>query len=262
MKNFTSIVDGFNIVVGTPLTNIAALIVLCCVIQKPPYYEKDSPEPKTADELNENARAIFACLIIAHFFTAIFRILLRSKRFRNYVVSLVSIFMGVWAVLVCVISNDWMNVRAVTTPALLLWENEKQYQFEIWLWLEGVIIWSYIFGTMTFLCLQFVRAPTTAGFERFKREREKEREEDDTFEELIDKDILKINSRLLDLFNENWTTCFLGTYLYMYPYLESDELYNYTGYLGYICVVQYATLSYSVFSSRGDEDSWTCYIKI
>ena len=123
MKNFTSIVDGFNVVLGSPVTNFAAFAVLCFVIQQPPYYNEDSPEPKTAEELNEDARAIFICLIIAHFFTGIFRLLLRTNRCKNNVVSLVSIFMAVWAVLICIISNDWAFPRAVTTPALLLWEN-------------------------------------------------------------------------------------------------------------------------------------------
>ena len=127
MKYFRSIVDGFNIIIGTPVTNIATFAVLCFVIRTPPYYTEDSPQPQTAEELNINARSLFACLIIAHFFTAIFRLLLRSNRFKNNVVSLVSIFMAVWSVLVCLISSEWSFTRAPSTPALKIWENEKQY---------------------------------------------------------------------------------------------------------------------------------------
>ena len=89
-----------------------------------------------------------------------------------------------------------------------------------------------------------------------------EEEEVNPYDPLSDKDLLKVNSGLLDHFNDNFTNCFLGVYFYMYPYLESDDLYNYTGYIAYICVVQYFSLCFSVFFSRGDEDSWTCYIKI
>ena len=38
MKYFGSNVDGFNIVIGTPVTNIATFAVLCFVIRTPPYY--------------------------------------------------------------------------------------------------------------------------------------------------------------------------------------------------------------------------------
>jgi len=46
--------------------------------------------------------------------------------------------------------------------------------------------------------------------------------DDDTYDELIDRDILRINSGLLDMFNDNFSTAFLGIYFYMYPYLESE----------------------------------------
>ena len=141
MIYLTSIVDGFNIALGTPISNIATFVVLCIVIRIPPYYTQDSVQPKTADELNFDARVIFSCLIIAHLSTAIFKLLLRkSDSCKNKVVSLVSIFMAVWAVLVCIISADWTFPRAPSTPALLLWENEKQYQFEVWLWVEVMLI--------------------------------------------------------------------------------------------------------------------------
>ena len=42
MKYFRSIVDGFNIMMGTPITNIACFAVLCFVIRTPPYYTKDT----------------------------------------------------------------------------------------------------------------------------------------------------------------------------------------------------------------------------
>ena len=77
--------------------------------------------------------------------------MLRIEKLRVKIVSLVSIFMAVWAVLVCVISKDWSFPRAPSTPALKLWENKEQYQFEIWLWDEMTLIWCYIFGTMMFL---------------------------------------------------------------------------------------------------------------
>ena len=47
MKYLRSIVDGFNIVIGTPVTNIAAFFVLCIVIRTPPHYTKDTN--KSAD---------------------------------------------------------------------------------------------------------------------------------------------------------------------------------------------------------------------
>merc|ERR1712038_516804 len=124
--------------------------------------------------------------------------------------------------LVCVISSDWSFTRAPSTPGLLLWENEKQYQFEIWLWVEMSLIWSQIFGTMTFLTCQFLKSPNSSDIETLKRKRvmERQREEDnDTYDELTDRDILRINSGLLDMFNDNHTTCFLGVYFHMYPYL-------------------------------------------
>ena len=163
MKYLRSIVDGFNIVIGTPVTNIAAFFVLCIVIRKPPHYTKDSN--KSADQLNYDARLIFSILIIAHFFTAIFMLLLRSQRFRNNVVSLVSIFMALWSVILCNISGGWsFPRRTTTTPRQDLWENEKQYQFEIWLFYENVLIWSYIFGTMVYLLGAFFRSPSESGY--------------------------------------------------------------------------------------------------
>ena len=51
-----------------------------------------------------------------------------------------------------------------------------------------------------------------------------EREEDDdgAYDELVDRDILRINSQLLDMFLDNFSLSYLGIYFYMYPYLESD----------------------------------------
>ena len=167
MKELCSIVDGFNVLLGTPTTNIACLVALLFVIRKPPYYTKDSPQPKTADELNHEARILFSFLIIGHFFTAIFRSLQRSNRFKKYVVSSVSIFMAVWGVLDAAIAMNWSFPRAPNSPYLRsigLWQNDKQFQFEIWMWLEMGILWSYLFGTMWFLFCSFLRAPTSDGF--------------------------------------------------------------------------------------------------
>ena len=85
------------------------------------------------------------------------------------------------------------------------------------------LIWSYIFGSMSFLLSSFFRAPTAEGFGPVKRKRLMERESDiDTYDELVDRDMLRINSRLVEMFIDTFTTCYIGVYFYMYPYLESD----------------------------------------
>ena len=92
------------------------------------------------------------------------------------------------------------------------------------MWLEMSIIWSYLFGSMWFLLCSFLRAPTSDGFGPQKRKALVEQEEEDvdeeTLYELFDRDILRINSRLLDLVLENFVVGFLGFYFYCYQLFE------------------------------------------
>ena len=83
---------------GTPTINFACLLTLLFVIRKPPTYTIGDPV-QTADYLNKSARVIFSFLIIGHFFTTIFRLFLRSAKFKKWVVGFVSVFMAIWGVL-------------------------------------------------------------------------------------------------------------------------------------------------------------------
>lgn len=128
MKQLSSVVDGFNVLLGTPTINFACLITLLLVIRKPPFYTVGDPQPKSADELNHEARMIFSFLIISHFFTAIFKVLLKSSKFKKYVVSFVSLFMAVWGVLDAAIAMNWSFPRAPNEEYLKtegIWANDK-----------------------------------------------------------------------------------------------------------------------------------------
>ena len=50
--------------------------------------------------------------------------------------------------------------------------------------------------------------------------------------ELFDLDTLRINSRLLDLVQDNWTVGYLGYYFYVYQISENQTLNDFLGYLG------------------------------
>jgi hypothetical protein len=64
---------------------------------------------------------------------------------------------------------------------------------------------------MWFLLWSFFKAPGTDGFRSSNQKKEMEKaenEDDELF--VIDRDMLRINARLLDLINETITTCFMG----------------------------------------------------
>ena len=76
MKQLSSVTESFNILLGTPVINLAFFITLLTVIHKPPHYSNgykgDNDIFVTAEELNKAAKISFYSLVILHFLTACF----------------------------------------------------------------------------------------------------------------------------------------------------------------------------------------------
>ena len=104
---------------GTPAINLACFITLIAVVRRPPTYTEGDPQPKTADELNHEARVISSFLVIAHFFTSIFRMMQSNMSLKKYVVSFVSLGMAVWGVINAAIATNWSFPRAPNSTYLI-----------------------------------------------------------------------------------------------------------------------------------------------
>jgi len=60
MLELRSVVDGFNVILGSWIVHVAAFLTLVLVIRVPPDYGEDNPK-------TQNAKVIFASLVVMHF---------------------------------------------------------------------------------------------------------------------------------------------------------------------------------------------------
>ena len=65
MIKLKSVADGFNVILGSYLTQLAALLTMLLVIRKPPTYEDE--------ERDQKAKILFSFLVIYHFILGIFK---------------------------------------------------------------------------------------------------------------------------------------------------------------------------------------------
>ena len=104
---------------GTPSINLACFITLVAVVRLPPFYKEGDPQPKTADELNFEARLMFICLIIMHCITSMYRYFQLNGSLKEYLASLNGLFMTAWALIVAAIAFNWSYPRAPNNAYLI-----------------------------------------------------------------------------------------------------------------------------------------------
>ena len=83
MKKLSSVVDSFNILLGTPATNVSLFIVWVALWGPPTYNEENAEMMQghmSADELNKAANLSYWSLLILHFLTACFQFTLLSRK--------------------------------------------------------------------------------------------------------------------------------------------------------------------------------------
>ena len=141
-----SVVDGFQIILGTFMVHIAATLSLIFFIRLVEYDDQD--------ERNKQVKWIYAGLIILHFsFAAIkWHATYRGGFWWDKMVILITVL----CFLACYFMGDWIFRKPEYTddvPTL------RQQKFELWLYFELLMFISYIAGGALYILIYKIKQP-------------------------------------------------------------------------------------------------------
>ena len=130
--------EGFFVILGTTYTHIAALLTLLFIVKTPPAY--------THEERNTNAQIVYSMLIVYHVMLAAvdYMALWKTRYFQDKIY----FFMMFVIILTSYLCGEWVYSRP---PGTVQDISEEQKKFELWILVEVILIWAYIFGGAVFM---------------------------------------------------------------------------------------------------------------
>ena len=189
MKWLQSVVDGFQIILGSYLTQFTAALTLVFFI-RPPEYEGNEQRTKEALRL-------YVILIFWHVWLTL--VIWSNFWYTKFFQDKLTIFMICQLLLACYICENW-----VYDVDLQLKEDKtaKAIKFECWIDIEFVLMCSYILGGVTYaICNKIWKLSL-----RFTREGE---------DELEFGDYIEVNMFLIDISNNMFAPALVGIVLGM-----------------------------------------------
>ena len=147
MINILSTVDGFKVIMGSWIVNLAALLTLLLAIRSPPDYGEDS-------QRTYHAKLLFSGLVLIHLFLGIVKYvsLFLSRVFWDWIV----LFCLVNIVVMVYICQNWLYIDGRDINDL----TPEQYKFELWLWTELMLIYTSIASSAIYITACYFRHPT------------------------------------------------------------------------------------------------------
>jgi len=233
MLQIRSVVDGFNVILGSWIVHLAAFLTMILAIRVPPTYE-DNPER------TKHGKIIFANFVILHLSLAVVKYL--SLFSSPYFKDKMTIFI-MWVVFTtCSLCQNWVFVNGRDTSALTV----DQIKFERWLWIELMFVLSFIFGGAFYALVCKITRPCL----------------------LFSSPLLNTNSHgdfmetyglLLDLTNNMSAPALVGILIASYGDEELDWIPSISGWL---CVAQTLLFYFALFMTRVSEARSAFYIKV
>ena len=147
MIELISVVDGFNVILGSWVVHLAAFLTLIlCFAGRLPKYEGDPDKTK-------QATIMYALLVFLHLVLAVVKFisLYRNTYFNNKM----TIFIMIMVFMTCELCQNWVFDRGEDINTL----TKDQIKFERWLWIELQFIISFIFGGIFFLLCSKIKRP-------------------------------------------------------------------------------------------------------
>ena len=138
MINLLSTVDGFKIILGNCMVNIACLLVLGLVLRGAPDYPEDLDRSEMAD-------TIFLLLLLMHLTLSI--VTITSLYISDTFDSVMSLCLFGVVFMVIKLCNEWLYMPDRNLTII----NVEQREFETWLWIEVLLIWASIGGSIIYI---------------------------------------------------------------------------------------------------------------
>ena len=146
MIQLKSVVDGLNIILGSPIVNLACLLTLLLAIRGPPSYP-DDPERDT------NAKVTYSMLVLLHAcLTFVKTWSLFVSRFFWDKQTLLTLITVVLAANICV---DWLFGQGPSGELTL-----DQTRFQHWLLVEMALLVGYVLSGVFYAFLAKLKHPT------------------------------------------------------------------------------------------------------
>ena len=151
MINLLSTVDGFKVIMGGWIVNLAALMTLVLAIRTPPDYGDDTDE-----DINRtlHAKLIFSGLVLMHTFLCVVKYLsLHVTRWFWDLLVLLSLINIVIMIYIC---QRWLYIDDRDLSTL----TDEQYKFQMWLWTELMLVYASIAGSAIYISVSYFHHPT------------------------------------------------------------------------------------------------------
>ena len=146
MIKLKSVAAGFNVILGSYLTQLAAFLTLLLVIRKPPSYDDEERDSK--------AKWLFSFLVIYHLALAVFKYCITwlTEGLWNM---MPFIMFGV-VIMVTQLQQNWIyNEERINDED----KDTEQIRFEMWLFIELLMIGAYICGGALYLFMSKIKKP-------------------------------------------------------------------------------------------------------
>ena len=142
--------DGFNVILGSYLTQLAAFLTMVLVIRTPPEYE--TPD----SDRTFRAKIIFSFLVLLHLTLAIFKYVIIWVTARLW--EKMPYFMFTVVLTAALIQQNWIFD---SEGFFHDWDSKtpEQKKFEAWLALELIIIGGYICGGSLYILCHKLKTP-------------------------------------------------------------------------------------------------------
>ena len=147
MIELISVVDWFNVILGSWVVHLAAFLTLIlCFAGRLPKYEGDPDRTK-------QATIMYTLLVFLHLVLAVVKFI--SLYHHTYFNNKMTIFIMIMVFMTCELCQNWVFDRGEDINTL----TEDQIKFERWLWIELQFIISFIFGGIFFLLCSKIKRP-------------------------------------------------------------------------------------------------------
>ena len=144
MIKLKSVAAGFNVVLGSYLTQLAAFFTMLLVIRKPPSYEDEDRDVK--------AKVVFSFLVIYHLALAVFKYCLTWLHEGLW--NMMPFIMFVVVIIVTILQQNWIYDEELINAEE---KSLEQSRFEMWLFIEMLIIGAYICGGAVYILMSKIK---------------------------------------------------------------------------------------------------------